>query len=209
MAIQVAERIEESSARHGVDVGLVSENERGFDVRDLIRIFDGLFRERYRTVLVRGEDEPLYLPRSDGFPYHRVIFAHGYFASALHEVAHWCIAGPRRRRLVDYGYWYKPDGRNAKEQSLFERVEVKPQALEWLFCDACGFPFRLSADNLDGENGDPRAFASAVALQRETYGREGPPKRARIFAEGLRELASQKPIAAGVSNGRQALFSPP
>ncbi len=50
------------------------------------------------------------------------------FASALHEISHWCIAGKARRELVDFGYWYCPDGRDAMTQSQFEDVEVKPQA---------------------------------------------------------------------------------
>jgi elongation factor P hydroxylase len=36
-------------------------------------------------------------------------------------------------------------------QSQFEDVEVKPQALDWLFCVAAGFPFNVSCDNLEGD----------------------------------------------------------
>ena len=78
------------------------------DYRDLIRIFNSLFRESHGTVLVKGGDEPVYLPACDRFPHHRLVFAHGYFASALHESAHWCIAGAQRRLLEDFGYWYLP-----------------------------------------------------------------------------------------------------
>ena len=53
---------------------------------DIISLFDGVFAMRYQTRLVRGEDEPLYLPASIEAPYHQVIFAHGYYASALHEI---------------------------------------------------------------------------------------------------------------------------
>jgi len=80
-----------------------------------------------------------------------VIFAHGFYASALHEVAYWCIAGEKRRQLVDYGYWYCPDGRDIQTQHQFENVEIKPQALEWLFCVASDFPFNVSCDNLQGD----------------------------------------------------------
>src|SRR5690606_39383874 len=52
-----------------------------------------------------------YLPASEPDGLARVVFAHGFFASALHEIAHWCIAGDYRRTLHDYGYWYCPDGR--------------------------------------------------------------------------------------------------
>ena len=81
---------------------------------------------------------------------------------ALHEVAHWCVAGPRRRCLDDYGYWYAPDGRDAAAQAEFLRVEVRPQALEALFCAACNHPFRVSLDNLDGDPGDEARFAADV-----------------------------------------------
>ncbi|EEJ40974.1 hypothetical protein HMPREF0549_0579, partial [Limosilactobacillus vaginalis DSM 5837 = ATCC 49540] len=56
-----------------------------------------------------------------------------------------------RRELVDFGYWYCPDGRDAQTQSQFEDVEVKPQALDWLFCVAAGYPFNVSCDNLEGD----------------------------------------------------------
>src|SRR5690606_41366486 len=87
------------------------------DIADLIRLFDDEFRASHNTVLVRGGDEPIYLPADEQHPQHRVIFAHGFYASALHEIAHWCIAGPERRLLVDYGYWYRPDGRTEAEQA--------------------------------------------------------------------------------------------
>ncbi len=39
-----------------------------------------------------------------------------FFASALHEISHWCVAGKARREQVDFGYWYCPDGRDAMTQ---------------------------------------------------------------------------------------------
>src|SRR5690606_31386666 len=92
-----------------------------------------------------------------------------YFRSALHEVAHWCVAGAERRTREDYGYWYAPDGRDATQQANFLHVEVMPQALELLFCAACGHDFRVSLDNLDGEAGESGLFAQAV--QREALAR--------------------------------------
>ena len=97
---------------------------------DLRRIFDQLFLHQYNTCLRGGGAEPIYLPASSCGELHRVIFRHDYFSSALHEVAHWCIAGPLRRQQVDYGYWYVPDGRDAQQQLRFEQVEARPQALE-------------------------------------------------------------------------------
>ncbi|MGL9722689.1 elongation factor P hydroxylase [Sodalis sp. (in: enterobacteria)] len=119
--------------------------------QQLIDAFDGCFTDTLNTRLIKGDEEPLYLPADEAAPYHRIIFAHGYYASALHEIAHWCIAGARRRLLVDFGYWYCPDGRDADTQAQFERAEIKPQALEWMFCVAAGFPFHVSCDNLNGD----------------------------------------------------------
>ena len=75
----------------------------------LINLFDALFFPTYQTRLVNGllypefGGEPLYLPVGHGESHARIIFAHGYFSSALHEVAHWCIAGDQRRQKVDFG----------------------------------------------------------------------------------------------------------
>lgn len=156
------------------------------DFQDLIRIFNRLFRERFNTVLVAGDDEPVYLPADADEPHHRVIFAHGFFSSALHEIAHWCVAGPERRQWVDFGYWYKPDGRTAEEQALFERVEVKPQALEWMFSVAAGHRFHFSADNLAAGLGASDTFKRNVQLQVLAYLECGLPERPRLLVEGLR-----------------------
>lgn len=112
----------------------------------LISLFNLLFLEQ-KVELVRGKHDPEYFP-SKGYRPARIEFAHGFFASALHEISHWCIAGRRRRQLADFGYWYAPDGRTATQQQDFERLEVKPQALECLFTLACRRPFQVSQDNL-------------------------------------------------------------
>lgn len=131
-------------------------------------LFNGLFRQPRQTILVRGDDEPEYLPAGSGPA--QVVFAHGYFSSALHEVSHWCIAGEYRRTLQDYGYWYCPDGRSREQQCAFEQVEVKPQALEWLFALACGWRFHISVDNLAGQGAaNPQLFASQVVCQATAY----------------------------------------
>ncbi|WP_201548771.1 elongation factor P hydroxylase [Psychrobacter fjordensis] len=112
----------------------------------LIQLFNTLFADQ-KVILVRSEGEPEYFPAQNNEPA-RIEFAHGFFASALHELSHWCVAGEARRRLPDFGYWYAPDGRSAAQQQSFERVEIKPQALECLFTLACGRPFQVSQDNL-------------------------------------------------------------
>lgn len=136
---------------------------RNLDPRDLERVFSRLFVGRYATVLAGGAEEPLYKPPSRGH-LGRILYREDFFNSALHEVAHWCVAGEARRRLVDYGYWYSPDGRSQDQQAEFERVEVAPQALEWVFADACGVLFRPSADNV--ESGLPASGPFVAALER-------------------------------------------
>jgi len=160
---------------------------------DLIRLFNQLFEASENTILVRGVDEPIYLPSGYPSPFStsqsaQVVFAHGYFSSALHEIAHWCIAGPTRRAEVDYGYWYRPDGRTQAEQAEFEKVEVKPQALEWMLNTAAGSQFRISADNLSGEPSDPSAFKQAVYNQVLAYLEHGVPARAQLFIEALAQF---------------------
>lgn len=159
-------------------------------VSDLERLFRDCFLAEHATVLEGGGAEPLYLPSAEPerTP-HRVVYREDYFASALHEVAHWCIAGPSRRLHEDYGYWYRPDGRDAQAQRAFERVEARPQALEWLFSEACGFEFHLSADNLGAALGPSERFASAVAEARAAYLAHGLPRRAARFHASLRHAA--------------------
>ncbi|MDH4573481.1 elongation factor P hydroxylase [Salinicola acroporae] len=172
------------------------------DIEDLIALFDGIFTDSYRTRLVRGENEPIYLPADACHEHHRIVFAHGFFASALHEISHWCIAGAARRQLEDYGYWYEPDGRDAERQADFERVETAPQALESLLSAACGKPFEVSIDNLDGVEVDRWAFSAKVAARVARYRREGIPRRAQALIDALaifyrEEAGLQAAIAAG------------
>lgn len=164
-------------------------------VKDLIRLFARCFESRHQTRLVSGDTEPEYLPADGHCRYNRVIFAHGHYASALHEISHWCIAGPRRRELPDYGYWYCPDGRDARQQALFEQVEVRPQALEWHFARAAGSPFHLSLDNLSGEtSGQYERFRHEVWQQAQTYLTEGLPKRAARFQQSLLDFYQRRSL---------------
>lgn len=175
-------------------------------IDDLIALFDRLFADTYRTRLVRGDDEPLYLPADAEHDHHRIIFAHGFFASALHEISHWCIAGEARRQREDYGYWYEPDGRDSQRQADFERVEVAPQALEKLFSEACDSPFRVSVDNLDGVEVDRERFTQSVVSRATRYREEGLPTRASAFHEALtayyRDGAS---LAGATATGKRRL----
>ncbi|PKG40289.1 elongation factor P hydroxylase [Psychromonas sp. Urea-02u-13] len=140
-----------------------------FNYQDLIQIFESTFLSDFNTQLVCGTDEPIYLPADNDVSYHRIIFAHGFYSSALHEVAHWLVAGEKRRLLEDYGYWYEPDGRSAAQQTEFEKVEIVPQAIEWAVALSCGFKFDVSADNLSGIEIDRLAFKHKVYQQVLSY----------------------------------------
>jgi len=152
---------------------------------DLINIFSQTFYSQYNTRLIKGGDEPIYLPASAQCEYHQIVFAHGYYASALHEISHWCVAGKERRLLEDFGYWYEPDGRNEQQQKVFESVEIKPQAIEWAFCIAANKTFNVSADNLNGAEADTDTFKAAVYKQVQQYITVGFPERAQQFINAL------------------------
>lgn len=150
-------------------------------------VFERCFAATEGSVLVGGAQEPLYQPSRDTSEPHRICYREDFARSALHEAAHWCIAGAARRQLVDYGYWYEPDGRSHDQQREFERVERGPQALEWFFCLAAKLPFSLSIDNLDGAALDNFSFALGVWQQSRRYMHRGLPVRARRFQQALAE----------------------
>ncbi len=165
------------------------------DYQDLIKLFNQTFLDSLNTELILGGDEPIYLPANEDREHHQIIFARGYFASAMHELAHWCIAGPERRLLEDYGYWYEPDGRTEQIQAEFEKVEVKPQAVEWILSASCGFPFQVSCDNLSGRfEPDRVAFTLKVREQVDVYLQHGMPERAKILSDTFREFYNVAPL---------------
>lgn len=147
-------------------------------VAELLECLNSWLERDWQTQLVAGSGEPVYLPATVPGGFHRIVFAHGYFSSALHEQAHWCLAGAERRMQEDYGYWYCPDGRDAVQQAAFEQVEVKPQAIEWWLASATGRQFRTSTDNLNGTPTDNLPFRQAVQRQAQQYLLEGLPPRA-------------------------------
>ncbi len=153
--------------------------------QDLIDLFEQVFFAQFNTRLIKGGDEPLYSPANENSAYHQIIFAHGYYASAFHEIAHWCHAGEKRRLIEDFGYWYIPDGRNEKQQKKFEQVEVIPQAIEWAFNVAAQKKYHTSADNLNGYQGDTDGFKAKVYQQVLVFLEQGFPPRAQLFIEAL------------------------
>ncbi len=160
-------------------------NPQSHQIEDLIELFNLTFSQTHNTRLVCCEPEPIYRPADNEFSFNRIVFAHGFFASALHEIAHWCVAGKERRKLEDFGYWYEPDGRSAERQTEFEKVEVKPQALEWIFSQSANFTFHFSADNLEGDAKPSDEFMQNVHQQVQTYLTKGLPNDAKIWSNAL------------------------
>ena len=157
-------------------------------VKRVEAVFVQCFLHKYNTRLAGGFDEPLYHPAQTQGQTHRLCYREDFFASALHEVSHWCIAGKARRVQTDFGYWYAPDGRSPSQQKAFENVEYKPQALEWFFAKACGHHFRISVDNLEGIGGDMQpgnAFGQRVLAQARHWCQQGLPGDAGLFFRAL------------------------
>lgn len=159
-----------------------------FDAARLELVFSKCFELSERTVLVGGALEPSYEPVRDEHAPAKLAYREDYFASALHEASHWCIAGAIRRQQHDFGYWYAPEGRSAKQQQAFEAVEVKPQALEWFFSRACGYRFQVSVDNFDAATGqlpNTQDFCTKVVAQATYWQVNGLPSRAANFYTAL------------------------
>lgn len=180
--------------------------------QDLITIFNQTFFDEYNTKLELGGDEPLYLPAGMNIPdywslsfegkpidknchYHRIIFARGFYASAFHEIAHWCVAGRERRLLEDFGYWYQPDGRDQQLQAQFEKVEIRPQAYEWILAQSAQFPFTVSCDNLNG-NFDPDRLAFMEKVRQEVLSilENGLPPRVQLLSTALCDFYQTQPL---------------
>ncbi|MGR5131510.1 elongation factor P hydroxylase [Vibrio alfacsensis] len=165
------------------------------EYQDLIAIFNNTFFESFNTKLELGGDEPIYLPADQEHPHHRIIFARGFYASALHEIAHWCVAGPERRLLEDFGYWYEPDGRTAEVQAEFEKVEIRPQAYEWILAKSADFPFNVSCDNLHGDF-EPDRLGFMHKVHREVMGifETGFPPRVKMLSDAMRAFYDVQPL---------------
>ena len=155
------------------------------ELERILHSFHNIFKEPYKTLLKGGFSEPFYMAENaEG--YSEIQFRENFTRSALHEVAHWCVAGYERRLQDDFGYWYAPDGRNTEEQQEFYKVEVKPQAIEKAFCEACKIEFEPSLDNLDNptDRGAKR-FEENLNAQFQHWKTRGFPLRASQFIEEL------------------------
>ena len=151
-------------------------------VSEIIAVFNKRLGGRYGVRLEGGGAEPFYqAPKAAECGL--IVFRADYGASALHEVAHWCLAGPQRRQLDDYGYWYLPV-RNAAQQAAFEAVEARPQALEALFAEAAGVDFRVSSDDVACLPSP--GFKAQVAAERSLIEQQLP-VRAKYFLAALKD----------------------
>ena len=106
------------------------------------------------------------------------------------------MAGVKRRKCDDFGYWYAEDGRSEAQQKEFEQVEIKPQAYECLFHWAAGMQFEVSVDNLALPEYDPAPFRASVYDYVLSLLDNGLPQRVDQFARALysRVAPSKMPL---------------
>jgi len=92
-----------------------------------------------------------------------------------------------RRTQKTGGFWILVcAGRTDKcTAQLFQSVEVKPQAMEWILSMAARYRFRVSIDNLNGTESDTSAFKQAVYQQVKTYCEKGLSVRAETLRRAL------------------------
>jgi elongation factor P hydroxylase len=152
-------------------------------------VFNRQFADSYRTVMVGGSVEPLYLPVRGSEPA-LVAYTRDYPASALHEAAHWCLAGPSRRQRRDYGYWYVPGPRNAEQRRAFFAAELDVQALEAEFARVAGVKFVVSADDFDAPVRELEAFVRSVCERSAVLRRQLPRRAAQMRAALAAEIGT-------------------
>ena len=136
------------------------------------------------------------------------MFREDYPASALHEVAHWCIAGATRRQQEDFGYHYICAPRSSKQQREFFSAELRTQSLERFFADVLGLTFKPSADNFEA---DVDAFAKAIdaySPQLDTWLCSAGGARARVFAQALAALRSALSASAPHDGAYESIPQP-
>ena len=114
-------------------------------------------------------------------------------------MAHWWLAGSRRRCLDDYGYWYV-EHRTQKEQLAFEQAEARPQGLACLFSEAIGLSFVVSSD--DPTRLPSQRFVSSVFDARDELETQLPPRAERF----IRRLTATPCLNTGRESQRSAGF---
>jgi elongation factor P hydroxylase len=146
------------------------------ECQDFVVLLNQKFLVDYNTVLKGGYNEPFYQACTESKAA-EIQFTKNYIRSAIHELAHWCVAGVERRKLDDYGYWYAEDGRSQQQQDEFFKVEVKPQTIEWAFSIVAGIKFEVSVDNLTTSVEGVDEFKTNVTLLMREYLNNGFPMR--------------------------------
>jgi elongation factor P hydroxylase len=149
----------------------------------IAQIFNAQFLGSHNTIMSGGAAEPLYEPAVGCRPA-RIVFTYDYPASALHEAAHWCLAGRVRRSQRDYGYWYEPGPRTAQQRREFFAAEAGVQALEAIFAQTCNVRFVVSADDFAASPEEIDAFRQRIE-QCIAQRRQCLPERARRFCNAL------------------------
>jgi hypothetical protein len=156
----------------------------------IIYVFNSLFSESCNTRLSGGFSEPFYKAARRPHDVHEIQYREDFVSSALHEIAHWCLAGSLRRTQDDYGYWYIKD-RCKDQQEQFEQVEAKPQGLEWILSIAAGVDFRVSCDNFDVKSSDTTLFRRLVRQQAVAQIEAGLLQRTRQLADALTAISGE------------------
>ncbi|MCF6319527.1 MAG: elongation factor P hydroxylase [Proteobacteria bacterium] len=154
------------------------------ELDELLCLLNDQYLYKYNTKLISGFDEPFYKAAKNGSSA-EIQFSHDYIRSALHELAHWCVAGVERREIDDYGYWYAEDGRNQQQQDEFFKLEIKPQTIEWALSIVCGVKFEASVDNLNKSVVGVEEFKQSLHQQMQYYLANGFSKRVSEIIELL------------------------
>lgn len=151
------------------------------------------------------DTEPLYTPDPP-----TLHFMRGSIPSLLHEFAHWCIAGEKRRKLQDYGYWYEPANRHLSDQSRFQEAEVYPQAVECLLSVSVGREFVASFDNFSISPQQRYDFAVAVGTKLQDLARRDiSPRIDQLIRALARQCATESKFEDFLQICRQEIFIPP
>lgn len=157
-----------------------------YDDDELCEILIALLFEALPNLIIRGgADEPFY-EASKTDTKATIHFRSNYPRSLLHELSHYCLAGKIRRTIDDFGYWYSPCGRNTDEQSLFEKVEARPQGLEKAMCEAIGIKFSPSLDDFSGNPPSDEFLYNLNCAYQEML--KSPPPTARKVLLALRNI---------------------
>lgn len=148
----------------------------------LISVFASVFPS---LTIEGGVEEPFYTaPKGDNNPI--IYFRSNYPRSLLHEISHYCLAGDRRRKLDDFGYWYSPCGRSREEQLHFELVEARPQGLEKLISEIVGIKFAPSIDDFSGFSPSDSFLSNLEKTYQEM--KSSPPPTAKKMLHGLKNF---------------------